>query len=107
MVNYFFLIVFLLATAYPVYTIAWDGLLQEILEYQNAYDNFCNLNGYEKSTGTNEVGRTITLDYVQVECDKEFILNWIPEKRCVQFNKWGECKEEDFIVNIIAKEDSQ
>lgn len=98
-----YLIVFILVSAYPMYVIAWDGLLEEIIQQENGMDNFCISMGYEKSTGYKSVGSSpIFTEGLQVECDKEEIFYWDMSEECVDIDKWGECHEEDYIVNLDA-----
>jgi hypothetical protein len=98
-------IIFIIITAYPIgYCILYDGILQEIIQRESAINNFCKLNGFNKSTGSNEVGNGFFVRYTQIECDKKEILIWRMESYCSELNKWGECLEEDYIVNREVSE---
>ena len=98
--NWVTFIFFIPIIAYPIgYCIMWDGLLQELIQRNQGMDNFCKLHGYNESTSYKSVGNTIFAYYIKVECDKKVILNWYMNSYCSKIDKWGECLEEDFIVN--------
>lgn len=94
---------FFIITPLFFYFVMWDGLLEEIIQQENAMDNFCILNGYNKSTGSHS-NHPIFNRGMKVECDKSAIFNFGMQKECIKINKWGECKEDDYVVNRLVRE---
>lgn len=103
--KWLYFVVFVLVTIYPMYALCWDGLLEEYIQQMNGMDNFCISLGHNKSTDYNPIGNSpIFVDGYNVECDKSFIYNWNMHEICIKTNKWGECLEEDYLVNVEKKE---
>lgn len=99
-INYPMLIISILVLGVLAYGIGWDGILQEIIQKNNAADRFCIDKGFDKYSEIHEEG-LVFVTYTQIECkntdtkEKRIFSTDLKEK-CIKYNKWGECLEEDF-----------
>lgn len=71
--------------------VAWNFVAKPLVEEDKAMDNFCIKEGYEKMTDFKYPSRNS--GGYGVECDSEEIFEVIKKKDCLEYNKWGDCKD--------------